>query len=125
MDEQRGAHNLLWQLRPRPPFNIGAWRERGTTFCRGADISLLSQFSYEDEVLFPPCTMLIVEAEPELEPEAAGCERAGAEAGPGVRVPRAGSGAQPPGTAGLPPGVRECRESGRSFVSVTAKPCFA
>ena len=31
---------------------------------RGADISRLSQFAGEEEVLFPPCTMLEVKREP-------------------------------------------------------------
>ena len=44
--------NVLWSLRPS--------RETDTGFHYGADISLLSQFAAEQEVLFPPCTMLQV-----------------------------------------------------------------
>jgi len=47
--------NVLWSLRPS--------RETDTGFHHGADISLLSQFAGENEVLFPPCTMLqVIEA---------------------------------------------------------------
>jgi len=35
--------NVLWNLTPRAPSQIHRWRERGTIFCRGADISMLSQ----------------------------------------------------------------------------------
>lgn len=48
-----GEFNVLWQLRSSEP--------RDDAFHRGADISLLSQFRHEDEILFPPCTMMIVE----------------------------------------------------------------
>ena len=44
--------NVLWELRTKPESDAG--------FHRGADISMLSQFAGEDEVLFPPCTMLTV-----------------------------------------------------------------
>ena len=44
--------NVLWELQPRV--------ESDTGFHRGADISPVSQFSGEREVLFPPCTMLEV-----------------------------------------------------------------
>ena len=43
---------MLWSLRPS--------RETDTGFHYGADISILSQFADEAEVLFPPCTMLQV-----------------------------------------------------------------
>eukprot|EP00322_Chrysochromulina_rotalis_P013764 CAMPEP_0115837498 /NCGR_PEP_ID=MMETSP0287-20121206/5250_1 /TAXON_ID=412157 /ORGANISM="Chrysochromulina rotalis, Strain UIO044" /LENGTH=718 /DNA_ID=CAMNT_0003291007 /DNA_START=17 /DNA_END=2173 /DNA_ORIENTATION=+ len=46
-----GTPNVLWALRPKPQSD-GAYHH-------GADISMLSQFAGEDEVLFPPCTMLI------------------------------------------------------------------
>jgi hypothetical protein len=45
--------NVLWCLHPSP--------ETDVAYHRGADISLLSQFGSEDEVLFPPCTMLVVQ----------------------------------------------------------------
>lgn len=44
--------NVLWELQPAP--------ESDAAFHCGADIGLLSQFSSEQEVLFPPCTMLTV-----------------------------------------------------------------
>ena len=45
--------NVLWKLRIKPPSD-------GHFHC-GADISLLSQFSHEKEVLFPPYTVLMLE----------------------------------------------------------------
>jgi len=57
--------DVLWHLTPRPPSQVHRWRERGTIFCRGADISMLSQFAAEAEVLFPPCTMLVISPAPE------------------------------------------------------------
>ena len=48
-----GGPNLLWQLQPK--------KESDAAFHRGAGISMLSQFSEEEEVLFPPYTMLNVQ----------------------------------------------------------------
>ena len=45
-----GGGNVLWQLHPQPESDAG--------FHYDADISLLSQFAAEAEVLYPPCTML-------------------------------------------------------------------
>ena len=59
--DSEGGRNVLWHLTPRPPSQVHRWRERGTIFCRGADISMLSQFAAEAEVLFPPCTMLVID----------------------------------------------------------------
>jgi len=50
-----GTPNVLWKLEPKPETDDG--------FHFGADISMLSQFAAEKEVLFPPCTMLIVKDE--------------------------------------------------------------
>jgi len=47
-----GAPNVLWKLQTQ--------RESHIAFHCGADVSMLSQFAAEDEVLFPPCTMLVV-----------------------------------------------------------------
>ena len=47
-----GQKNVLWKLEPRQQSDVA--------FHSGADIRLLSQFAEEDEVLFPPCTMLSV-----------------------------------------------------------------
>ena len=46
-----GEHNVLWELQPSTASDIA--------FHSGADISMLSQYAGEDEVLFPPCTMLV------------------------------------------------------------------
>ena len=46
------GNNVLWELEPQLQSDVA--------FHRGADISMLSQFAAEDEVLFPPCTMLVV-----------------------------------------------------------------
>ena len=47
-----GNENVLWELAPKAESDAG--------FHYGADISLLSQFSGEEEVLFPPCTMMVL-----------------------------------------------------------------
>lgn len=44
--------NVLWQLKTNPDSDAG--------FHRGADISMLSQHAGEDEILFPPMTLLKV-----------------------------------------------------------------
>ena len=51
-----GGSNVLWELAPRT--------ESDVAFHRGADIKMLSQFAAEDEVLFPPCTMLVIKKKP-------------------------------------------------------------
>lgn len=42
--------NVLWELKPA--------EESDAAYHTGADISMLSQFGAEQEVLFPPCCML-------------------------------------------------------------------
>ena len=44
--------NVLWEMHPS--------LESDEAFHRGADVALLSQFESEAEVLFPPCTLLLV-----------------------------------------------------------------
>ena len=44
--------NVMWRLRASPETDDG--------FHYGADVSILSQFARENEILFPPCTMLEV-----------------------------------------------------------------
>ena len=44
--------NLLWRIRAKPESSGG--------FHHGADISTLSQYQAEEEILFPPCTILTV-----------------------------------------------------------------
>ena len=51
-----GEANVLWELRPKAESDAG--------FHFGADISMLSQYEHEEEVLFPPCTMMVVQGEP-------------------------------------------------------------
>ena len=46
------SENVLWSLQAKPESDAG--------YHCGADISRLSQFSEEAEVLYPPCTMLTV-----------------------------------------------------------------
>ena len=50
------GQNVLWQLQPQAQSAMG--------FHRGAPISILSQFSGEAEVLFPPFTMMIAQQLP-------------------------------------------------------------
>lgn len=47
------GQNVMWSLHPQV--------ESDTAYHYGADISGLSQFGEEKEVLYPPCTMLQVE----------------------------------------------------------------
>lgn len=44
------ASNVLWVLKAK--------QQSDAAYHRGADIKSLSQFAHEDEVLFPPCSML-------------------------------------------------------------------
>ena len=53
--------NVLWELEPREESDAG--------YHCGADISMLSQFGAEEEVLFPPCCLLVVK-EPAEQPMA-------------------------------------------------------
>lgn len=45
------GQDILWELQPHMPTDVA--------FHHGADISSLSQFAHEVEVLFPPCTALL------------------------------------------------------------------
>ena len=56
VDYMSGAHNVLWSLHPQA--------QSDAAYHRGADISLISQFVNEEEVLFPPCCMMIVQRPP-------------------------------------------------------------
>ncbi len=51
-DEDDDPPNVLWKINARSESTEG--------FHHGADISLLSQYAEEGEVIFPPCTMLTV-----------------------------------------------------------------
>jgi Ca2+-binding EF-hand superfamily protein len=74
----RGHHNILWK--------IEAMDESDVAFHRGADVSRLSQFAAEEEVLFPPCTILQVVKLPNATSEAGGN---------GETTPRAGGRGEP------------------------------
>ena len=54
----RSGSNVLWALQPR--------LETDEAFHRGADVAILSQFESEKEVLFPPCTLLLVREHPSM-----------------------------------------------------------
>jgi hypothetical protein len=136
------VQNVLWHLTPRAPSQIHRWRERGTIFCRGADISMLSQFAAEEEVLFPPCTMLIISPGDELRESVArtrrrapGHRRAESDGAEPVVVAarrEASFKASPSRSHALgsdadnesPFQVQERHEKGRAFIEVTAQPCF-
>lgn len=47
-----GKHNVLWEISPTG--------ESDMAYHRGASVGMLSQFPGEEEVLFPPCSMLVV-----------------------------------------------------------------
>ena len=47
------GQNVMWTLHPQ--------MESDTAYHYGADISMISQFGEEKEVLYPPCTMLQVQ----------------------------------------------------------------
>lgn len=53
IDYMGSGKNVLWELCPKA--------QSDAAYHRGAEIKMLSQFAYEDEVLFPPCTMLEVQ----------------------------------------------------------------
>jgi len=52
VDYMGSGKNVLWELQPE--------KQSDVAYHRGADIRMLSQFAMEDEVLFPPCTLLEV-----------------------------------------------------------------
>ena len=53
--------NVLWEIIPKA--------ESNTAYHRGAEVGKLSQFAGEDEVLFPPCTLLQVQQNAKKERE--------------------------------------------------------
>ena len=57
----RGGFADTWELEPR--------EESDSAYHCGADISMLSQFAAEQEVLFPPCCLLLVKDPPENPPK--------------------------------------------------------
>ena len=76
-----GHHNILWMIEAKD--------ESDVAFHRGADVSRLSQFAAEEEVLFPPYTILQVVKLPNATSEAGGnvgtIPRAGGRGEPTLR----------------------------------------
>ena len=101
------GHNVLWQLHPKPESDSG--------FHRGASIELLSQFSGEAEVLFPPCTMLAVLEDEKI----AGAKRAGDL----ERVKRLEA-ERPVHAMYLSFEVKEAEENAKRFLCVDVLPTF-
>ena len=102
-----GDDNVLWKIQPST--------ERDDGYHYGADIAILSQFAAEDEVLFPPCTMLIALERPSDAPD--GVEPIDAELSKvpsqyGVR--RAVHGEEEHAT----------HQRSKTFVSLDVVPCF-
>ena len=99
-----GGPNLLWQLQPK--------KESDAAFHRGADISMLSQFSEEEEVLFRrTCST---------------CSRMAPRSATARSAARCSRRAQPGSVAQLTAGlqVAERTEGGRSFLAVNVEPSF-
>lgn len=102
-----GDDNVLWKIQPST--------ERDDGYHYGADIAMLSQFAAEDEVLFPPCTMLIVlerpsDADDGVEPIDAEHSKVPSQYG----VRRAVHGEEEHAT----------HQRSKTFVSLDAVPCF-
>jgi hypothetical protein len=83
--------NVLWELHPRI--------ESDTAYHYGADISMLSQFAAEAEVVFPPCTMLVVRDPSKYEGDGGGQKQ-------------------------KPPEPKWVEEGGQRFLPVAVQPAF-
>ena len=92
-----GNANVLWELHPRDASDAA--------YHRGASIALLSQFAAEEEVLFPPCTLLVVQPAEQSERQSAESAARG--------VPRFSADEH-----------ERCEEEGKSFINIHARPCF-
>ena len=103
--------NVLWCLHPKPESDSG--------FHVGASIGELSQFSQEEEVLFPPCTMLIVKEKSDRDKQAA----AASSDKDSVRLSRISSAAVTEG-AWRKLSVEERAEAGKEFLAVDVLPTF-
>jgi hypothetical protein len=57
LDAGAGGTNVMWELKCKA--------EDDTGYHNAADVSLLSQYPEEKEVLFPPLTMLVIQDKPE------------------------------------------------------------
>ncbi|KAJ1433195.1 hypothetical protein B484DRAFT_429616 [Ochromonadaceae sp. CCMP2298] len=92
--------NVLWALQTAS--------ESDVAYHNGADISLLSQFADEGEVLFPPCTMLVVRSAP-------------ADGGGDNEDRQEGSDERGEGERGK---KDWCEEQGCRFLSISVQPAF-
>ena len=112
--------NVLWELYPR--------KESDGGFHHGADISLLSQFPCEKEVLFPPGTLLSVLVRPTdnrdylLHSGRPQRERSSSE--PSAYQPNViDESEQATEYSSLRPHMLQ-RETGKSFVAIAVRPTF-
>jgi hypothetical protein len=93
------GQNVLWELK--------AEAETDVAYHRGADISMLSQFSHEKEVLFPPGTMLVVHSR-----VSAGTSSTTQNSADAIKYMRSSLAAD------------ESSEGGKSFVHISVTPYF-
>ena len=97
--------NVLWELKPRG--------QSDAAFHHGADVSSLSQFAAEEEVLFPPCTMLIVQRD--------NIAKSPKESSPAAEPTHS----KPPNDAfSNDTAPQLVTEQERSFFAISALPCF-
>lgn len=104
-----GQENVLFELLP-------GGRESDAACHMGADVSMLSQFPHEREVLFPPCTMMVVHQDRSTTDALAQA--------PGHKVRR--------GSIELPALIGQLKvrhvtedEEGKSFLTVTVRPHYS
>ena len=111
------GENVLWALRPS--------RESDTGFHCGADISMLSQFAHEQEVLYPPATMLevvpgVVWFGDEAGAPAATDAAAAPPAAPPAAAPATSVAASPP----IKEASRLAKTRGGHYLEVGVRPTF-
>ena len=111
------GENVLWALRPS--------RESDTGFHCGADISMLSQFAHEQEVLYPPATMLevvpgVVWFGDEAGAPAAADAAAAPPAAPPAAAPATSVAASPP----IKEASRLAKTRGGHYLEVGVRPTF-
>lgn len=106
-----GHSNVLWTLKPSAETTIG--------YHFGADIKSLSQFAGEEEVLFPPCTMLMVANVAEV--QAKHCDKAARTVTKTVQERGSLVEVEVADEAGY---SEMCVEAGKHFISVEVVPTF-
>lgn len=118
-----GAANVLWELAPSG--------ESDMAYHRGASVEMISQFAGEEEVLFPPCTMLVVAKEGTKDGTSAEEDGAARDrhAGPGGAASRSAQADRDRGTGIDAPLGASCRASNRNgepvdFVVICVRPFF-